>query len=193
MSLIPSSEARNRLEDAFTHAANSDVIIVIPAGNNAKEVEDYPGDGHFTIVAGATTLNGERWEEEISIGQDQTIKQGSSYGKRLTVMAPVENLAVCVPHEERYYSADDSPAGTTEQEFRDMYEIMPSGATSSAAPIVTSLVGLVYSLRPDLDAKSVIQIIQQGCDDIGEPGYDIYTGYGRLNFHKTLELAKSWD
>jgi subtilisin family serine protease len=191
-SLIPSSESSSKLEEAFSYAANKDVIIVIPAGNSAREVEDYPGDENSTIVAGATMLNDERWEEEISMGK-QTIKQGSNYGKRLTVMAPVESLVVCVPHEKRYYSADDSPVGTTEEEFKDMYDVMPSGATSSAAPIVTSLVSLVYSLRPDLDAKSVIQVIKQGCDDIGEKGYDIYTGYGRLNFVKTLEIAKNWE
>lgn len=100
---------------------------------------------------------------------------------------------VCIPHEKRYYSADDSPMGTTEVEFKGMYDIMPSGATSSAAPIVTSLAALVYSLRPELDAKSVIEIIKQGCDDIGEKGYDIYTGYGRVNFAKTLKLAKNWE
>ena len=108
-------------------------------------------------------------------------------------MAPVDSLVVCIPHEKRYYSADDSPMGATEEEFKDMYDVMPSGATSSAAPIVTSLVALVYSLRPDLDAKSAIQIIKQGCDDIGEKGYDIYTGYGRVNFAKTLEIAKNWE
>ncbi len=190
-SLIASSEARNKLKDAFTYAASKDVIVVIPSGNNARQVEDYPGDEEHTIVAGASMLNDERWEQDFPMGK-QTIKQGSSYGKRLTVMAPVEALVVCVPHEKRYYSADDGPAGACDQEFEDMYQTLPSGATSSAAPIVTALVGLVYSLRPDLDAKSVIQIIKQGCDDIGKPGYDIYTGHGRVNFKKTLELARDW-
>ena len=192
-SLISSSEARNKLDEAFTYAADNDIIIVISAGNDAREVDDYPGDGHLTIVAGATMLNDERWEKEISIGKQTIIKQGSSYGKRLTVMAPVESLVVCVPHEKRYYSADDSPMGTTEVEFKGMYDILPSGATSSAAPIVTSLVALVYSLRSDLTAASVIEIIKQGCDDIGEKGYDIYTGYGRVNFGKTLEIAQNWE
>ena len=189
-SLTP--EVWKKVDEAFAYAANNDVIIVIPAGNHSQEVNDYPGDGNSTIVVGATMLNDERWEEEISMGK-QTIKQGSCFGKRLTVMAPADSIVVCVRHEKRYYSADDSPMGTTEVEFKGMYDIMPSGATSSAAPIVTSLAALVYSLRPELDAKSVIEIIKQGCDDIGEKGYDIYTGYGRVNFAKTLKLAKNWE
>jgi subtilisin family serine protease len=190
-SLIPSSDARNKLDKAFAYSAEKEVIIVLSSGNTGKEVEDYPGDGRLTIIAGAAMLNDKRWEKEIPMGK-QTIKQGSSYGKRLTMMAPVENLAVCVPHEKRFYSADDSPAGATDQEFKDMYETLPSGATSSAAPIVTSLVALVYSVRPDLDAESIIEIIKQGCDDIGDKGYDIYTGYGRVNFGKTLKIALAW-
>jgi subtilisin family serine protease len=66
------------------------------------------------------------------------------------------------------------------------------GATSGATPIVTSLAALVRSLRPDLKAADVVEIIRKGCDDIGEEGYDIYTGCGRVNFRKTLELAKGW-
>lgn len=190
--LIGSSEARKKLEDAFTYATGNDVIIVIPAGNDGRQVEDYPGgEQHLVIVVGATMLNDERWEQEISMGE-RTIKAGSSYGRRLTVMAPVEDLVVCLPHEERYYSADASPAGLAEEEFEGMYQTLPSGATSSAAPIVTAVVGLIYSLRPDLDAKAVVQIIKAGCDDIGDPGYDIYTGYGRVNFKKSLELARGW-
>jgi tRNA(Arg) A34 adenosine deaminase TadA len=63
----------------------------------------------------------------------------------------------------------------------------------SAAPIVTSLEALVYSARPTLDARSVVKIVQQGCDNIGKQGYNIHTGYGRVNFGKTLKLAKAWE
>ena len=120
------------------------------------------------------------------------IKQGSNFGKRLTVMAPSQLLVACQPHEKRYYASKDSPMGSSDVPFKDAYEVMPEGATSSATPIVTSLVALVRSLRPDLKAPVVIEIIKKGCDDIGEKGYDIYTGHGRVNFLKTLKLAHNW-
>jgi hypothetical protein len=59
--------------------------------------------------------------------------------------------------------------------------------------MVTSLVALVYSARPTLAARSVVKLVQQGCDDIGGKGYNIHTGYGRINFGKTLKLARDWD
>jgi subtilisin family serine protease len=190
-SLCPSAEKWKNLEDAFAHAAEKEVVIVLSAGNNAAQWEDYAGSPDTVIVAGATLLNDTRWEEEITV-QGTKIKQGSNFGKRLTVMAPVEKLVVCAPHEQRFYSCDDGPMGAMKLPFHGSHEVRPNGATSSAAPIVTSLVALIYSARPTLDAKSVVKIVEQGCDDIGAKGYDIRTGHGRVNFGKTLNLARDW-
>lgn len=183
-------EAWQQLEDAFVYAAKNDVVIVIGAGNNAVRAEGYPGDPDSMIVAGATMLNDTRWEEELDI-KGFKMKQGTNFGRCLTAMAPTENIQVCIPHEKRFYITEDGPMGPapTELKFEDMYQVVPNGATSSAAPIVTSLVALIYSVRPDLDAESVVNIIKQGCDDIGDKGYDIYTGYGRVNFGKTIKIA----
>lgn len=189
--LLSVKEAREKLEAAFQHAKEKDVVLLLGAGNNAVESEDYPGDESFVIVVGASTLNDERWEEERQL-MGQAIKQGSNYGKRLTVMAPSQNLVVCIPHDERFYASKDGPFGETKIPFSDIYQVLPMGATSGATPIVTSLAALVRSLRPDLKAAEVVEVIKEGCDDIGEEGYDTYTGHGRVNFRKTLELAKDW-
>jgi subtilisin family serine protease len=191
-SLCPSAEKWKKLEDAVSHAAEKGVIIVLAAGNNAAQWEDYPGSPDTVIVAGATLRNDTRWEEEVNF-QGTKIKQGSNFGKRLTAMAPVEKLVVCAPHEQRFYSCDDGPMGPMKLPFKGMHEVRPNGATSSAAPIVTSLVALLYSARPTLDARSVVKIVQQGCDDIGGKSYNIHTGYGGVNFGKSLKLARDWD
>jgi subtilisin family serine protease len=190
-SLCPSAEKWKNLEAAFAYAADKGVVIVLAAGNNAAQWDDYPGSADTVIVAGATLLNDTRWEEETTY-RGGKIKQGSNYGKRLTVMAPVEKLVVCTPHEERCYSCDDGPMGPTKVPFKGPHDVLPNGATSSAAPIVTSLVALLYSARPTLDAKAVVQIVRQGCDEIGGKGYDIHTGYGRVNFGKSVKLARDW-
>jgi len=191
-SLCPSAEKWKRLEEAFSYAAGKEVVIVLSAGNNAAQWEDYPGSPDTVIVAGATLLNDTRWEQEVTF-KGTKIKQGANFGKRLTVMAPVEKLVVCAPHEQRFYSCDDGPMGPTKVPFKGTHEILPNGATSSAAPIVTSLVALIYSVRPTLDARSVVKIVQHGCDDIGGKGYNIHTGYGRINFGKSLKLAGEWE
>jgi subtilisin family serine protease len=190
-SLCPSAEKWTKLEEAFSYAAEKGVVIVLAAGNNAAQWEDYPGSQETVIVVGATLLSDTRWEQDVDF-QGTKIKQGSNFGKRLSVMAPVEKLVVCTPHEERFYTCGDGPMGPMKLPFKGAHEVRPNGATSSAAPIVTSLVALIYSARPALDAKSVVKIVQRGCDDIGKKGYNIHTGYGRVNFGKSLKLARNW-
>ncbi len=192
-SLCPFPDVWQKLEDAFAYAARKNMIIVLGAGNNAAQWEDYPGQSDTVIVVGATWLNDTRWEEDLEPAPGMKIKQGSNYGKRLTVMAPAEKMLVCVPHEQRFYTIGDGPMGPMDlkDQFKGDHEVQPCGATSCATPVATSLVALIYSIRPELDAKSVVEIVKQGCDDIGEKGYDIYTGYGRVNFGKTLRLAQA--
>jgi subtilisin family serine protease len=152
---LESEEAWKKLEESFAYAASKNVVIVLGAGNDAARTEDYPGDHTTVIVAGATLLNDKRWEVEFDL-RGTKVKQGSNFGKRLTCMAPMEDLLVCAPHEKRMYQAADGPFGPTKLEFKGAHELRKTGATSSAAPIVSALTGLVVSARPDLDAATVV-------------------------------------
>lgn len=187
-SQCPSKEAWGKAEEAFTYAAGKNVVIVLAAGNSAVVAEDYPGDSRSVIVAGATLLNDERWEEVRESG-GRKLKIGSNTGKRLTCMAPVEKLLVCAPHDKRVYEWDSGPLGPMKIPFKGAYDLRPNGATSAAAPTVSALAALIASARPDLGAKAIVRLIESGCDDIGERGYDLSTGYGRVNFATTLRLA----
>lgn len=189
-SLFPAAADWDRLQAAFKHAADKGVLVVLAAGNNAVESADYPGDEASVLVVGASRLDDTRWEQETKM-MGRVFKQGSNFGKRLGVMAPSDSIAVCSPHENRFYTADDGPMGPESGAFKKAVEVTPIGATSCAAPIATALAALVFSLRPDLDGPAVADLIKKGCDDIGEAGFDVQTGYGRVNFLKTLQLAKA--
>jgi subtilisin family serine protease len=182
-------ELQAKLEAAFTYAKQHDMVIVLGAGNHNQRVTSYPGDGDFVLIAGASTLADQRWTITSKM-KEMEIKQGSCFGPRLGVMAPIENIVTAAPHEEAYYNWKDTPMGEQKVKFEGAYEIERWGATSSAAPQVAALAALVRSLRPDLKAAEVIRLIEQGADDIGAPGFDEETGYGRINFLKTLELAR---
>lgn len=182
---------KRRLEAAFEYAKQRDVLIVIGAGNTDQRVEDYPGDASFVMVAGAATLEGQRWSITSNMyGTD--VKQGSCYGPRLSVMAPTENLVLALPHEEAFYSWKDTPVGEQRTTFEGQYEVHRWGATSSAVPQVAALAALVRFLRPDLKASDIIRLIEQGADTVGSPGFHEDTGYGRINFLKTLKLAREF-
>lgn len=63
--------------------------------------------------------------------------------------------------------------------------------TSFSAPQVGGLAGLVLSLRPDLAAEQVRTLIRNNAEDVYTPGFDNFTGFGRINAHKTLIAAQS--
>lgn len=69
--------------------------------------------------------------------------------------------------------------------------------TSAAAPMVSGVVALLASLRPDLDQEQARALLCAGADDsVGvpeedSPGFDVYHGWGRLNAYNSLLLAQA--
>ncbi len=176
---------QQKIDEAFDLARRQNVLLIISAGNGNREIPSALKNRENVIMVGASTLNDERWTMT-----NKGITQGSNFGELLDVCAPVENLVVCQPSDARFYKSNDGPAGAENIPFEDkICDIIPIGATSSAAPIVTSLAALVYSISPDMAATEVKRVILEGCDDIGEPGVDRYTGHGRINFGKTISLV----
>jgi len=180
-----------RVDVAFKHAAENDVVIVIGAGNNATEVTDYPGSADTVLVAGASTLSDERWKETVNMG-GMEITQGSCYGPRLSVLAPAEQLLILAPHDRACYSFENTPMGPEQGEYAGDCQVAPSGATSSATAVVSALAALVRSLRPDLSAADTVRIINESAIDIGDPGPDPFTGHGRVDFLQALSTARDW-
>ena len=48
---------------------------------------------------------------------------------------------------------------------------------------------LVRGLRPDLSQEAVYELIRRTADDVGEPGLDLDTGWGRLNAYRAVSDA----
>jgi len=53
--------------------------------------------------------------------------------------------------------------------------------TSLAAPFVTATVGMIRSIRPDLNSAQVRSLLRTSCQDRGRPGWDNEYGAGLLN------------
>jgi subtilisin family serine protease len=63
--------------------------------------------------------------------------------------------------------------------------------TSFSAAVVTSAVGLMLSLQPDLSADLVREHLCLGARDLGTPGHDPVYGCGLLQIGRTLARLKS--
>lgn len=59
--------------------------------------------------------------------------------------------------------------------------------TSMATPHVAGLAGLIWSADSSLTRTETWNIIQDTADDLGQTGYDLEYGYGRINALKALE------
>ena len=93
---------------------------------------------------------------------------GSNYGPWITVSAPC-------------YSMTTTLGGGINQ----------VGGTSMSAPFVTGLFGLVFSTNPNLSPQQAVDIVTQNTDDLGDPGFDTYYGWGKINLLKAVLAAKN--
>ncbi|MCW9095005.1 MAG: S8 family serine peptidase, partial [Ignavibacteriaceae bacterium] len=62
------------------------------------------------------------------------------------------------------------------------------GGTSAATPHVAATAALILSLQ-NFTNEEVKQILKTTSDDIGEPGWDLYTGAGRLNTYRAVTVV----
>lgn len=65
--------------------------------------------------------------------------------------------------------------------------------TSMAAPHVSGTAALLLAHRPDLSAEDVVDLLTGTAQDIGRPGYDIYTGWGRLDAYRALTGVRRYS
>ncbi|MCH8152759.1 MAG: S8 family serine peptidase [Planctomycetes bacterium] len=92
---------------------------------------------------------------------------GFNFGDWIDVAAPgVEILTCSLPGPSDYTSA--------------------TSGTSLASPHVAGLVGLMYSVDPTLTPQAVRDLLCENADDLGDPGFDIYFGCGRINAARTI-------
>ncbi len=105
----------------------------------------------------------------IAVGATRTdnqIADFSTRGKHISVCAPGVDILSCSNLFNSSYFYDNG--------------------TSMSTPVVSGVIALLLSLRPELDLHQVKTILEQSATDMGEIGYDDYYGYGIVNAYQTL-------
>jgi subtilisin family serine protease/Tol biopolymer transport system component len=158
MSLGANGSVPQTVKYALDYAELNGVISVAAAGNSNSAV-GWPANYDPVIAVGATDQNDDRtwW---------------SSYGTKLDVVAPGKNMT----------STDITGTGGYSE---GNYSSGPSG-TSFSTPLVSGLVSLIFDSDSNLSNNEVRNAIFNYTDDKGDPGYDYYYGYGRINLEKSL-------
>lgn len=163
--------ASQPMADAIDYAAEHGVLLVVAAGNRGHDLDDdtnciYPQcfDTENMIRVAELDFDGALYRYEVE-GQ----VRGSNYGaQRVEVAAIAQNYSTALYHGNSIYGV--------------------GGGTSDAAPVVTGVAALVLSLRPDLSAVGLKEMLVESAVPL-EPLKDRVRSGGVINAYAALKRA----
>lgn len=146
------------LHDAVLTAVHKGCLIVAAAGNAGESGSPatYPASWPHVFTVAATDRN-------------DAVTSFSTASPGIDVAAPGVDITGAVP-----LSRD--PSGY----------LSGLNGTSFSAPIVSAAAAWVWTLRPTLAAGQVADVLRAGAKDIGQPGFDISSGWGLVNIPAAL-------
>jgi serine protease len=159
---------------------NYDVIVVCSSGNWGLAAP--PEDPNDPNAATNVVLFPSSHPTVISVGstnEDDIRNPNSNYGDALFITAP--GRAIRTTQSGNSYITDAF-----------------LGATSYAAPIVSGVIALMYSINPCLTRNDVREILKNTADKVGgydyyidpmDPGHNDDMGYGRINAFDAVSAA----
>jgi hypothetical protein len=161
----PSRLERLAMLHAITHGC-----VVVPAAGNRGYTNGW--EPMYPAAYAADNLG-------IQVGASDVWDRRapwSSYGPGLDLMAPGVDIWTC----HVTYPLPDRPPNPP---------YAAASGTSFAAPHVTGAVGLLAAARPDLMDTDFQHVLRESADDVGAPGPDAETGWGRMNAAAALRAV----
>ncbi len=205
MSLAWTVDSVNRIEDVIKIAADRGVLVVVGSGN-------YGGNGDNTyIVRAAGTYASYRrpiyrtggmveWKNVIAVGATEYFDAKASYTKYL-INSLGGKIIVSAPGGENIEWRDIFSTCTNYTTFLCPYgddqqywsQWLGRAGTSMAAPIVTGVAALIWSISPSLTPETIRFILETTADKVSgysyTDGYAVEVGYGRINAYKALKYT----
>lgn len=163
-------------QDAVDYARGKGALVVVAAGNEAMNTQDYaPAGLNGVITVTSTDTNDRRaafsnWGGEVDIaapGLDV-----------LSLRARRTDMLMGIPDID--YTPKTGYVGKDSRNYR-------ASGTSFSAPMVAATASLIWAKNPDLTNTQVARMLRQSARDISIPGWDQYTGYGMLDASEALK------
>ncbi len=171
---------------AIIDAYNAGIILIGATGNDGANSILYPAAFPEVIAVGATDY-------------DDDLAPYSNYGSQIDLVAPGGNT-----------SEDSNGDGYSDGVLQQTYSHTSTGqgdptvvdsflfwfwqGTSMATPHVTGVAALLYS-QGITNFQGIKNALINTAVDLGNPGYDIYFGHGRLDAYAALTYTPQsyWD
>jgi subtilisin family serine protease len=170
-----SRSERLAIDTAHRHG----IVVVVAAGNAAGDTAGYgPAGLSSAITVGATDP------------QDRS-PTFSNHGTAVKLAAPgVEILSLRARRTDLTLGFPGYTPGAHVVGPRARY--YRANGTSFAAPFVSGTASLLLARNPALTNVQVERMLVMSADDLDPPGWDRYTGAGRLNARRALEADPGW-
>ena len=149
-------------ESVINYSTEIGSVVIAASGNDNSGSLSYPSGYENCISVGALSPCNERKSTSSCDGENFW---GSNYGSGLDFLAP----------GVRIHTTTMSGGYTS-----------TFNGTSSACPHAAGIAGLIRSESNNISAYDVRLLMQQSADDIGGVGYDVQTGYGKVNAYNSL-------
>ena len=148
---------------AIRYAYQKGCVIVASAGNGTGDQRHFPSDFQEVISVSASAHDSESGREYLW--------PVSSFGNGVTLCAPGSGIFA-----------------PTRSDTLGKASFGYFSGTSTAAPIVSAAAALCLAKYPALTPQQVRGRLIATCDDISPAGWDYYTGAGRVNAFRALNL-----
>ena len=155
---------------AIDYAYRRGALIVVAAGNRSVDTDGHGPAGmqHVLTVA--------------AVDQQDKHAGFSNYGRHIKIAAPGTDILSLRARRTDFPLA----SGVADYKPTDAFvgrqaRLMRASGTSFSAPLVSAVASLIWAKYPDLTNVQVERMLLESADDVEEPGWDQFTGAGRVN------------
>ena len=149
------------LEDAVNYAHSRGCVVIAAAGNSNSDASNFTPANIANVIT-------------VSAFDNNDVKASfSNYGPKIDVAAPgVDILSLRAQANSHFPIVGQN--------------YCRASGTSMACPHTAGVAALILSNHPTFTNEQVKQVLRVSADDVGTAGWDIYSGYGRINAYKAL-------
>ena len=172
------------VEQAIQLGRTLGVVFVFASGNDSNVVASQsPMNMKDVLTVGASLPDNQRmWRSNWGRYQDILAPGGSADVGPLQVRAPRRSI---LSLKSKSFSTSDAANDVTVGE-----KYVRLSGTSMAAPHVAGTAALILACREDLTIDDVASLLHASADDRFPEGFDLNSGFGRLNAGKAVSLAR---